>query len=773
MPSFHLHYKGIVQGVGFRPFVLQKATQEGFAGWGKNTFDGVHIEIRGEETQVRKFHQEILAKPPVLARITHSSIQQIGEITSEKFSILNSEGSGKRDLLITPDVAVCTDCLKELNDPKNRRYHYPFITCTNCGPRFSIMHNLPYDRERTTMESFQMCERCEHEYHDPLQRRHFSQTNSCPDCRISLSCYKQHGERLDLDQDGIFSQIIRDWKGGKIVAIKGIGGYLLTCDATNEKAIWTLRNRKLRPRKPFALMYPSIEILEKDAWISDKAKEELLSTAAPIVLLPMHKHLVSGLAVDLINPDLERMGAMLPYAPLYKLLLDRFGKPIIATSGNLSGSPIIYEDHLALRELDHIADTIVMNDRDIAIPQDDSVISFADVTQERIILRRSRGLAPTLIDPEIRLPSRQILAMGADLKSVFTILHEGNIYISQYMGDLDSFLSQMSFDHTLEHFQKLLDFQPEVLLMDKHPFYYSATKGKDLSEQWNIPSFGIQHHKAHFAAVLGEHHLLDEHEKVLGVIWDGMGFGEDEAIWGGEWFTYSQGKMERCYHLPYYSYLLNDKMSKEPRLSALSLLKDHPEKEKVLRNHFDSREWEWYNRILEERQHIQTSSMGRLFDAASCLLTGIDKMDFQGEAAMHLEQLARHYFYKHNPEHRLTYLKERFRDPAHEILSGIIDDLKREKDPEFIAARFHISLVDMIFIVGRRMKISKMAFSGGVFQNALLVDLIKVLAKEDLQLYFHRELSPNDESIAFGQLMYYGMDQENIKLMSKSEEQAP
>ena len=764
MKNWHIHIKGMVQGVGFRPFVYWLAHEMNVNGTVMNTVNGVHIQVGSDMETAELFLEYLLKQAPPLAFITDYVLEPADPERFEDFRIIESTDEGIPNLLITPDVAMCPECRKELKDPANRRFNYPFITCTHCGPRFSIMQSLPYDRIRTTMDPFNMCTACEPEYNDPLDRRHFSQTNSCPDCRISLSYHKSGKTQPEpWNDEEIMDRIISDWKQGLVVAIKGIGGYLLTCDATNEKAIWNLRERKLRPGKPFALMYPDIETLEKDVWISGNARHELQHKSAPIVLMPMHKHPESGIKKDLINPGLERLGAMLPYTPLYEILMERFGKPVVATSGNLSGSPILYKDQTALRELARLADVIIPNDREIEIPQDDSVISFSDVTQDRIVLRRSRGMAPSYFQKEIDWPEKKILAMGADMKSVFSMLAHGNLYISQYLGDLDSFLSQLSFEATLKHFHRLVDFKPEVILADLHPNYHSSGLAEKIAKETEVPLVRVQHHIAHFCSVLAENNLMKSDRRILGVIWDGLGYGNDAAIWGGEFFTFRKRQFRRVFHLPYYDYLLGDKMSREPRLSALSLLKNRKECTELLKPRFSDQEWELYHRMLEKRDPIQTSSMGRLFDAVSALLLGIDKLDYQGEAAIKLEQEARHFFYTHNPEHRYTYIHG---SPVHfteQLFDGILRDLKKNKPRELIAARFHISLVDLILHIARTSKSTAIAFSGGVFQNALLVDLIRVLAHDHLQLYFHKRLSPNDESIAFGQMAYYIYSMEKEK----------
>ena len=779
MKTFHIHIQGQVQGVGFRPYVFRMASSFLLRGVVCNAADGVHIEFNAIETTAHDFFEKLLENAPILSKITHSTIKEIVDKYFENFKIVqHTEGKfkgiamKKANLLLTPDFALCDDCRIELKDPENHRFNYPFITCTNCGPRYSIIQKLPYDRENTTMDSFKMCPTCSNEYHNVYDRRYYSQTNSCKTYGIKL---EQLGASLKLAPS--LTTIIKAINEGKIIAIKGIGGYLLMCDATNAETIKTLRTRKRRPTKPFALIYPYVDMLYKDVWLKGYEKEMLQSPQAPIVLLTVKEELQSGIHVDLIAPKLSQLGVMLPYTPLFEQITEGVGKPLIATSGNISGSPIIFQDDKAEKYLSEIADLVVSNNREIVVPQDDSVVKFTEYYGKQIVIRRSRGFAPTYIaahrfDNFLKVvKSESVLALGALMKSTFSWAHQGNIYVSQYLGDLENFDTQQNFEHTLNHFLTLFDDKPHRILTDKHPDYFSTQLGERLSKEWGIPIHKIQHHQAHFAAVLAENNLLESKEPVLGVIWDGTGLGDDGQIWGGEFFTYHQNNFLRCYHFDYFPMILGDKMAREPRISALSLAHNVYGADDFLGKKFSNTEGVLYRKMLTQKDVLLTSSVGRLFDGVASLLGLADKVSYEGEAAMLLEECAKPYFNKNGLAFSENYIFDspfdgtsRYnrddRVPTKTLIQNIVFDLKNgtsrykreEKDRSLIAAKFHISLVHIIKKVAQNTGCKKIAFSGGVFQNSLLVDLIIHHLDSEFDLFFHQQLSPNDECISFGQL---------------------
>jgi hydrogenase maturation protein HypF len=746
--TYHIHITGIVQGVGFRPFVYKFAIQNNLKGWVNNTNDGVHIEINANEKQSNHFLKILLDNLPPLAIVTGYTITQVAENQFTNFEIIQSNNNTKPNLLITPDVAMCNDCKNELHKSSDRRYQYPFITCTNCGPRYSIISKLPYDRPFTTMQPFKMCDICWEEYNNPLERRHFSQTNSCPDCSIAMQLFENDKITENFND---LEYIVRQWEEGKIIAIKGIGGYLLTCDATNKNAIQLLRKRKNRPIKPFALMYPDLQSIQKDVLLSNEEEKELLSIHAPIVLLQKRKNLGTNISLHEINNDLSRIGIMLPYTPLYELLLNKFNKPIVATSGNISNSTIIFEDQLAIDELSKIADIILLNNRDIVVPQDDGVVQFSPEHQQKIVLRRSRGKAPIYINPNLQI-DKNILATGSMLKSVFSFSHQNNIYVSQYLGNTASYEAQKNYEYTYQHLTKILEPHFSLVVTDKHPDYFATRFGKEIAEKNKIEHIEIQHHKAHFYSVLGEHNLLKSKEKIMGVIWDGTGLGTDQNIWGGEFFIYENKSMKRMHHIGEFDFILADKMVKEPRISALAIAHHIKGASKYLQNKFTDTEWKIYQQLLQNTR-LKSTSMGRLFDAVSSLLFNNDIHGFEAEASIKLEQSAYKYI-KHKKAKSYLQTDVLPINFVEFIITKIINDLDHGVHSELIAAKFHISLVNYVELIAHRFHFKQIAFSGGVFQNALLVDLIINSFSNEYNLYFQKEFSPNDEGIPFGQLMY-------------------
>jgi hydrogenase maturation protein HypF len=748
--TFHLHISGQVQGVGFRPFVWRLARAYSLRGWVNNTTDGVHILFNAESPDA--FQQAILREAPALARITDIRCEALPFQEFPDFKIKNSASDAPPNLLVTPDFALCADCRRELQDPTNRRYGYAFTTCTNCGPRYSILTDLPYDRERTSMAPFGQCPDCRTEFDDPEDRRYFSQTNSCPTCGIRLECRDASGNIWDNPLENALTRL----RASQILAVKGIGGYLLLCDATSARAIQILRQRKHRPTKPFALLYPNIQMLADDTRLCPEAQAQLESPVAPIVLLEVRDNPASGICVPDIAPGLGHVGAMLPYAPLLEILAQEFGRPLVATSGNPGGSPIFFRDADALADLSAIADVFLLHNREIAIPQDDSVVRLSAKHAQRIVVRRSRGLAPSA--PALKgmgATAGGTLALGASMKSTFAWQHRSNTYLSQYLGDLESFDTQQNFEFTLRHFLTLFRERPGSILVDKHPEYFSTQLGYRLAEEWAVPVVAVQHHRAHFAAVLAENGLLETAEPVLGVIWDGTGYGDDGQIWGGEFFRRQDGQIDRVGHLAYFDLLAGDKMPREPRLSALSLAGKWGAGRDILENKFSPAEWSLYRRMLDKGGGLQCSSMGRVFDGVAALLGLADNVSYEGEAAMLLETVAFRYFRQNGLksiplEKEITWESEAF--PVGELVSQVHGCFLKTQSVEYAAAFFHAQLIALIGAAARRYQCRKVACSGGVWQNALLVDLALEGLRPEFELFFHREISPNDEGVSYGQL---------------------
>jgi hydrogenase maturation protein HypF len=745
MKNLYIHIEGQVQGVGFRPYVYRLATAFDLKGWVCNGVDGVHMELEGEEDALSQFLTLLPQNVPPLARITRSVTGERSLKYFTAFKIIESTPGGKPNLLITPDVGLCDTCRTEIHDEANPRYQYPFTTCTQCGPRYSIMRALPYDRPVTSMNDFVMCTRCQHEYNDPLDRRYFSQTNSCPECAVDTWLLKNDGELVASHWDQVFPLIVEKLNEGHILALKGIGGYLLLADATRADVIQKLRDRKHRPTKPFALLYPDLDRLQQDAYVSEAEAKAFRSIESPIVLVQVRHTPASGICTRLIAPGLDTIGAMQPFTAMMELVMKAWNKPVIATSANLSGSPILYKDEQALQSLKSIADYFLVHNREIEIAQDDSVVRFTPEFNQPILLRRSRGFAPsTEYDA---FSSETILAMGADLKSAFSLQANGRIYTSQYLGDLESFESQESFREALNHMLELVHAKPERIIIDAHPNYYSSQLGRTLAERWNIPVTTVQHHTAHAYAVLAENNLLNSDEPILSVVWDGTGYGTDGNSWGGEFFDYRNDTLERIGHIAYAAVWQGDKMARDPRLSALFFGTNTQRVKRVLESKFSDVVWQYYSKLMHTTPEIHSSSMGRLFDAVACL-TGISSVNsFEGESAMHLEAKAR---LDYTPARYLVKWKGTQLD-AENLLNQVCLDLEEGIQPEKIAFKFHVYLADVIHAIVTAKRYTAITLSGGVFQNALLVDLIKIQLK-DCQVYTHRSLSPNDESISFGQL---------------------
>ena len=761
--TFLIHIQGLVQGVGFRPFVYKLAKGFSLKGWVNNTFDGVHIEFNADELTANKFYQKLVKQPPALSNITKHSLHKINAKEFSSFEIIESNPNGDAVLMLTPDFAMCADCKAELHDADNFRYQYPFITCTHCGPRYSIITSLPYDRAKTTMQNFAMCETCKKEYNNPENRRHFSQTTSCPDCGIKMEMHDATGSKLFSDKFLIINAITEALQHGKIIAVKGIGGYLLLCDANNAHTIKLLRERKRRPTKPFAVMFPDLASIEKIAFLQKEETDILQSVVAPIVLLEAKEGSDEQICFGVIASNLSRLGVMLPYAPLFELILSKFAKPVVATSANISGAPIIFTDDEALQSLFSIADFVVTNNREIVVPQDDSVLQFTKKSHQKIIIRRSRGLAPSWFNYDCQT-DKTILATGALLKSTFTFVNKKNTYISQYLGSTESYEAQETYAKTVQHFFDLFHQNPTVILTDKHAQYFSNQFAKELATSLDIKAIEIQHHKAHFAAVLAENNLLHQvfqpgslstNLPVLGITWDGTGLGDDGNIWGGEFFTYENNRMKRVAHFDYFPFILGDKMPKEPRISAMAACADIPMADGLLSKKFSVTEWKIYKQILSKHS-LRCSSAGRIFDAVASLLNLCDKQTYEGEAAMLLQEQAFVYFNKNGWEFEESYFIENDHlISTISLLSQVVIDIGRNKSTGFVAAKFHYSLVHLVEIIANTLQTKNIAFSGGVFLNSVLVDLLHLHLGKDFRLYFHKDLSPNDENISFGQMVYY------------------
>ncbi|MEP6949094.1 MAG: carbamoyltransferase HypF [Ginsengibacter sp.] len=766
MQTYHIHINGIVQGVGFRPIVYQVAKKMQLTGYVKNGSDGLHVFFNASEHIALLFSEKIKQEAPKQAKIISFGLLASSDKNFTDFSIVVEDDNRlEKQVLMSPDTAICADCRRELYDIHNRRYRYPFVTCTQCGPRYSIINSLPYERHGTSMKIFSMCKSCSDEYNNVANRRFFSQTNSCADCGIELCIWEKTSSILSNNSEKVLLNMKQFLEQGKILAVKGIGGYVLLLDANNFSSVQLLRNRKHRPSKPFALLYKDIETVRNHFELTKQDESLLQNEESPIVLLCPKHEAFNFLAVKDIAPGLKRLGIMLPCSPLLELIINDFGKPLIATSANISASPIIYKDEDALACLFEIADYVVSYNRDITVPQDDSVVQVSRYSNQQIILRRSRGYAPSFLHYK---PQREacVLSTGAFLKSSFTLSVNGNIFVSQFLGSSESYESQQMYKGTLEHWLRLYDVKPDIVIADMHPEYFSHQYAVELSKEYAAEIKFIQHHEAHFAAVLAENNLLHFAEPVLGITWDGTGLGPDGNTWGGEFFKYENNEMMRCYHFDYFPAIAGDKMALEPRISALCVAGGAWIRPDKLSEKFTQTEWNNYQSLINTTK-LFSSSVGRIFDAVASLLDICDKQTYEGEAAMYLQVLAENYVIENGFAMDDSYFNEGSdcnRIPTTSLIQGIIMDIKKGKMKNYIAAKFHYSLVCLVDIVAKLLQIDNICFSGGVFQNALLIDWIQKEHGAKYRLYFHRNLSPNDENISFGQLVYYD---NNIRSRSK------
>jgi hydrogenase maturation protein HypF len=751
--SAEIIISGRVQGVGFRPFVYNLAKKHNVKGFVTNVEKGVYIQALADEQILDDFYDKILAQKPRSSEII--SAQKTTILSTEIFDdfvIKPTAPSLLIDIPLTPDFAICESCSNEILDCENPRYYYPFTTCTQCGPRYSITKKFPFERINNSIDEFTMCESCSQEYNNSDDIRFHSQTNSCPNCGITLKFTTNSGEIVSQSNTEIFKIIAEKLALGNIIALKNTAGYLLICDATNEAAVKELRVRKRRPTKPFAVLFKDTNTISNYLYINNLEESTLSATEAPIVILPIKKSL--DLAVNQIAPNLKTIGAMIPNSGTLRLVMANFDKPIIATSANFHGSPIASSEKEVTKTLKSIADYFLHNSLNVLHPQDDSVMKYSEKYAKKIILRRSRGFAPNVLNFVMPECNEKILCFGSDLKNTITILPNSNCYTSEYIGDLENYDTYLRFEKTIENYHEIFDFEPEIVLFDAHPKYISSQLAESIVHPENeINYHKIQHHKAHFAAILGEKNLWKSKDKILGVVWDGIGYGDDEQIWGGEFFEYQNNEMNRLGHLDYYPWVLGNKMSKNPKISALSISDCNP----LLRNHFDDNEWAIYTKTIQNPR-ISTSSMGRLFDAVGFVLGFHQPIYFEGEAAIYLEKLAQKYYSA--TENKLADYLENSNVldnciPTKLLFDIIIASQQKGISVGEIAANFHYTLIKCIEKVASNNNIRTLAFSGGVFQNSVLVDMIYEFLSNNFEVHLHGNFSPNDENISFGQLNYY------------------
>ncbi len=744
--------RGIVQGVGFRPFVFSLAKSRSLKGQVFNNTSGVLIDVEGESSTIRQFIADLKSGPPPLSLIESVECSQdLGPAYFTDFRIVESDSSGERFIPISADIATCADCLRELFDPRDRRYLYPFINCTNCGPRFTIIEDVPYDRANTTMRDFRMCALCRAEYENPLDRRFHAEPTACPACGPRFLLAGSNGREALIENDcgeEIFCQARRLLLDGMIIAIKGIGGFHLACDALDPGAVQRLRQRKYREDKPFAMMAPSVDVIREHCFVSKAEEDLLLSERRPIVLLEKKSDSTIPLAVA---PGVNKLGFMLPYSPHHYLLFEDLKRPLVMTSGNVSDEPISYEDKDAFERLEKIADYFLIHDRRIHIRTDDTVTRHFDGRE--MLLRRSRGYAPAPVKTSFKF-EREILACGAELKNTFCLTHENYAFVSHHIGDLENLETLRSFEQGIEHFKQLFNLNPDVIAYDFHPEYLSTKYAMSLDEQ--LTKVGVQHHHAHIASCMADNSIEGE---VIGVAMDGLGFGSDGRFWGGEFFVADFIEAERVAHLDYIPMPGGAKAIREPwRLAAVYLHRAMGDDFLKLDIPFvRSLDRGWWATIRSMARSFtnspETSSMGRLFDALSSLVGLRNAVNYEGQAAIELEAIA-------DPRCREIYefeLAENGRIiKAEAVIRSAVEDLLNGVSPEVVSAKFHLGVACLIAEVARRIRderrLNRVALSGGVFQNVfLLEETCRLLRASGFEVFTHSRVPPNDGGISLGQ----------------------
>ena len=737
---------GSVQGVGFRPFVYRQASRLGLGGWVLNSTAGLTIEAEGEPSRITALVKTVQSSPPPHARISRVVIEDITPLGESGFSIRGSEIGGTRGTEVPADLATCPACLAELFDPANRRHRYPFVNCTQCGPRYSIVESMPYDRARTSMRSFAMCPACRAEYHDPRDRRFHAEPNACPACGPRLALRGNGGALLTRDDEAL-AGAVDAIRNGQIVAVKGIGGFHLMAAAHDEEAIRRLRLRKRRVEKPFAVMFPDLAAVRSHCRLDAPVEQVLGAPERPIVLLGRHgKDLAPSVA-----PGNHRLGALLPYSPLHHLLMADLGFPVVATSGNLAEEPIAIDETSALDRLGQVADLFLVHDRPIVRPLDDSIVQV--VFGRPQVLRRARGYAPAMLAGTNA--SEGILALGSHLKATIALGAPGGVVVSQHLGDLDSAAARRGFDAAIADLVSLQGATPRRAVRDLHPDYASS-RAADVS---GLAALAVQHHVAHISACLGEHALGPP---ALGVAWDGTGYGTDGTIWGGEFIRVDRRGWRRVAALRPFRLPGGDAASREPRRAALGLLyaafgaqalamtdlppiaSFSPAQRKVLQV------------ALERRINAPiTSSVGRLFDAFAALTGLRQRTTYEGQAAMELEAHA-------GSGGRYTFAVRESGDDACPLivdwqpaLDAALVDLRAGLGPGAVSAALHDGLADAIVDVAVRMGEPRVVLTGGCFQNVRLTEVsVAALRSAGFVPLWHQRVPPNDGGIAFGQAMW-------------------
>jgi len=752
-----IEVEGIVQGVGFRPFVYQLANRHNLKGEVLNTSSGVSIHVEGIDKDIDSFCLELKKNSPPLARITDVSDYPETVKNHNSFSIAESRPDASRSVLISPDVSICNDCLKELFDTKDRRFRYPFINCTNCGPRYTIIDDIPYDRPNTSMKHFRMCGKCQAEYDDPENRRFHAQPNACHDCGPNVTLYDN--KRKIIDGENPIKATAYLLKQGHIVAIKGLGGFHLAADAENDKAVYTLRKRKVREEKPFAIMSFDIEKIKRFAVI-ELGEEALISSyRRPIVLLK--KKEPNPLSYE-ISPKNKYFGTMLPYTPLHYLLLQHDFTALVMTSGNRSEEPISIDNEDALNRFSDIADFYLTHNRDIYLRSDDSIVKRT--AGETRFIRRSRGYVPTPVFLNRKI--QPVLACGAELKNTVCITKDDKAFVSQHIGDLENLSTLEFFELTIRHMKRILNVDPEIVACDLHPDYLSTKYALSLN---NVKVVRVQHHHAHIAGCMAEN-MIDG--PVIGLSFDGTGYGADGKIWGGEILVVENSRFTRAAHISYIPMPGSAAAIKEPWRMAVSYLYDVFGEDMrgldipVLKAISEDKISFIIDMISKKINSPETSSLGRLFDGISAIIGIRNLVCFEGQAAMELEMLSEENTGK-------TYDYEWVSDDnvykilTAPIIKGIVSDVHNGVHPSVIGGKFHRTVIrlftELCKIMRKDTDIKRIALSGGVFQNSILLSgMVKSLEENGFKVYTHKLVPANDGGISLGQAVIAAAVSDNM-----------
>jgi len=741
-----IRVEGTVQGVGFRPYVYHLALEYHLTGWVLNSEQGVVIEVEGPSHAVDGFQGDLELRHPPLAVITGLTARSLEPAGYEDFRIIPSRGGDQRTASVPADAATCEDCRHDVLDPANRRYRYPFTNCTNCGPRFTIVKDIPYDRPKTTMAHFTMCPRCDHEYNNPADRRFHAQPNACPDCGPKARVVDRNGREMAGQGDWLekAAGLLR-W--GLVVAVKGLGGYHLACDACDSAAVQRLRERKQRPHRPFAVMARDLDTVRKFCRVSATEEALLRLPAAPIVLL---ERLPEAPVADEVAPGLNTLGVMLPYTPLHVLLLSAGPELLVMTSGNPSGLPLAVDDEDAYNRLGAIADAFLIHNRPIYVPCDDSVLQVAG--KEPFFLRRSRGFVPR----PVKVPAGEgpaVLGIGGDMKNAFCLVHGDRAVFSQHLGDMETEEGQSGFDRALEHLQRLTGITPALVGYDMHPGYRSSALARELPAEGHV---AVQHHHAHLAACMADNSLDRD---VLGLVLDGTGYGTDGAIWGFEVLAGGYADCRRIAHLAYSSLPGGEAAIRRPLMAAAGLVGTHLGEAGLDRfaNLLDSearKTVETARGLMRARINCPAAgSAGRLFDAVSAILGICRRQTYEGQAAIELGAAA-----LGEPGRLYSFAWDGDTLSPAPLADGILSDMQRGASPAEAAGRFLHTMVEMLLACARRGRdatgLVDICLSGGTFQSAWLLERVSSrLTGEGFRVYRHRSAPPGDGGLALGQAM--------------------